>query len=265
MRKIDELKEKFKYVKNIKLKDLKDLDQNKVDEIVTKMATELEDRDFSMWSMYTVDQIKEYLYKKYLFIDIVELLNKSIKTGNKYLVDFNNYNCGTYNIAIEKISRSLDIIEKTIDDYNRSIEFYNVPYLEIWYKCVEEMFDIYETQRKTEKEFRATKTYKKYFKNIIPSSITNIKELRDELYTELKRYQKGDYYYPTFDNDMDSKEYWGMLDCKRFHNSKWNGNFLRIINDKMELIKDINNFEYLEAHDNVCAQINKLIQWGLTE
>ena len=54
-----------------------------------------------------------------------------------------------------------------------------------------------------------------------------------------------------------------MLDCRRFRDPKWNTNWLKVIRDRIELIKDINNFKSLDDHDNMCAEINKLIQWGL--
>jgi len=126
------------------------------------------------------------------------------------------------------------------------------------------MFDKYEEFHQTEKFFRTTKTYKKYFKKPIPINIEiSIEELREQLCKEFKQYQKGDWYYPTFDDELYRREYWAMLDCRRFKDPKWNGNFLRVIRDRIELIKDVNNFESLEAHDNMCAEINKLIQWGL--
>lgn len=266
MRKMEQLKERFENIKNIKLKDQKELDQNKIDNVVTDLAIILEDTDFSVWSMHSIDEIKEYLYNKYSFIEIVELLNNRKGTSLKELLMGMYINeCMDYDFAVKEITKALDIIEKAKYNYNNSISFANIPYLETWYKDIQKMFDKYEEFHQTEKFFRTTETYKKYFKEIIPNNINiPIEELREQLRTEFKRYQKGDWYYPTFrGNELYGKEYWAMLDCRRFRDPKWNGNWLKVIRDRIELIKDVNNFESLEAHDNMCAEINKLIQWGL--
>lgn len=266
MRKIDILKERFENLKNIELKDVKELDQDKVDRIVTKMAIELEGRDFTHWSMYSIDELKKYLYKNYSFIEIVGHLNNSTSAYIKelYMGMYTN-ECMDYNYAVKKISDSLDVIEQTKNNYNNSISFENIPYLEKWYNDIRKMFNRYEEYHQTEVYFRTTESYKKYFKNLIPNTIDiDIEELREKLYNEVKKYQKGDSYYPIFGNDDPyRKEYWYMLDVRRFRDPKWNANWLKIIEDKIELIKDVNNFESLDDHDNMCAEIKKLIQWGL--
>lgn len=45
MRKMEQLKERFENIKNIKLKDQKELDQNKIDNVVTDLAIILEDTE----------------------------------------------------------------------------------------------------------------------------------------------------------------------------------------------------------------------------
>jgi len=265
MRKIEQLKERFENIKNMKLKDPKELDQEKIDKVVTELALILEDTDFSVWSMHSISEIKEYLYSKYSFIEIVEFLNNRKGADLKEIL-FGMYifECRDYKFAVKEIEKSLDIIEKAKNNYNNSIAFANIPYLEVWYEDIQKMFDKYEEFHQTEKFFRTTETYKKYFKKPIPINIEiSIEELREQLCKEFKQYQKGDWYYPTFDDELYRREYWAMLDCRRFKDPKWNGNFLRVIRDRIELIKDVNNFESLEAHDNMCAEINKLIQWGL--
>nr|DAG05963.1 MAG TPA: hypothetical protein [Myoviridae sp. ctkfK18] len=266
MRKMEQLKERFENIKNIKLKDQKELDQNKIDNVVTDLAIILEDTDFSVWSMHSIDEIKEYLYNKYSFIEIVELLNNRKGTSLKELLMGMYINeCMDYDFAVKEITKALDIIEKAKYNYNNSISFANIPYLETWYKDIQEMFDRYEKFHQLEVYFRSTETYKKYFKKLLPNNINiPVEELREQLRSEFKKYQKGNSYYPIFrDNESYDKEYWAMLDCRRFRDPKWNANWLKVICDRIELIKDVNNFESLDAHDNMCAEINKLIQWGL--
>ena len=129
MRKIEELRERFENIKNIKLKDQKELDKNAVDKVVTELAIRLEDTDFSVWSMHSIDEIKEYLYNKYSFIEIVEFLNNRKGADLKEIL-FGMYifECRGYEFAVKEITKALDIIEKAKNNYNNSIAFANIPY-----------------------------------------------------------------------------------------------------------------------------------------
>lgn len=190
MKKIELLRERFENLKAIKIKDVEELDQKEVEKYLEEFAQALQDTEFSHWEMKSVSSIKEYLLLKYTFEQIIHNFNcydgadlREIAMG--FLID----RCKDYNSSVKTITEALDIVEETILDYNNSVAFDRMPYLDHYYQDIEKMFQKYEKIRVSKQKFRQTDVYKKYFKNPLKHNLTmeEIQKKQFELMEQLQR------------------------------------------------------------------------------
>ena len=190
MRKIELLKERFETLKAIKLKDVKELDQKEVEKYLEEFAQALQDTEFSHWEMKSVSSIKEYLLLKYTFEQIIHNFNhydgpdlREIAMG--FWID----RCKDYNSSVKTITEALDIVEEIILDYNNSVAFDRMPYLDHYYQDIEKMFQKYEDTRISKQKFRQTDVYKKYFKNPLKHALT-VEEIQKKQFELMEQLQK---------------------------------------------------------------------------
>lgn len=242
MRKIELLEKRFETLKALKLKDVKELDQKKVEEYVRKFARELEMRDFTPWSMYPTNKIYNHLVENYSLSEmVVSRNNANGKSFTEIAMSFLVDRCKDYDSTIKTITEALDIIERIKTDYNNSVSFFQFPYLEEYYKDIEEMFQKYEDIRISQQKFRTTSVYKKYFKNPIKNtlSVEEIQEKQWDLMKKLKTFDKTHLIFIKYIEDQEKNNIHKNI-CYRFKEPKYIGSKIKLIED---LLNDYPNLK----------------------
>ena len=242
MRKIELLKERFETLKAMKLKDTKELNQEKLERYIRDFAIELEMRDFTSWSMYSIDQIYNHLIENYTLSEIVISRNNSNKKSFAEIdVSFLVGRCKDYNSTVKTITEALDIIEKIKNDYNNSVSFFQFPYLEKYYGDIEKMFKKYEERKEEKRKFRTTDVYKKYFKNPIKDtlSVEEIQKKQWDLMRKLRTFDKTHLIFIMVIQDQEKNNIHKNI-CYDFKDQKY-------IASKIKLIEDsLNNYPNLK-------------------
>lgn len=233
MREIEKLRERFETLKAMKLKDVKELNQEKLKRYIRNFAIELEMRDFTPWSMYSIDEIYNHLVKKYTLAEIVKSYNNSIgKSFTEIAMGFLVDRCKDYSSTIKTITEALDIIERIKNDYNNSVSFFQFPYLEEYYGDIEKMFKKYEERKEEKRKFRTTGIYKKYFKFPIKNtlSIEKIQEKQWNLMRKLKTFDKTHLIFIMVIQDQEKNNIHKNI-CYNFKDQKYMASKIKLIED----------------------------------
>ena len=235
MRKIEKLRERFETLKAVKLKAVKELNQEKLERYIRNFAIELEMRDFTHWSMYSIDEIYNHLIENYTLAEIIESRNNANKKSfaeiaMSFLVD----RCKDYNSTVKTITEALDIIERIKNDYNNSVSFFQSPYLEEYYKDIEEMFKKYEERKEEKRKFRQTDVYKKYFKNPIKNtlSVEEIQKKQWDLMRKLRTFDKTHLIFIMVIQDQEKNNIHKNI-CYDFKDQKYTGSKINLIEDML--------------------------------
>lgn len=242
MRKIEMLRKRFESLKAVKLKDVKELNQEIVEKYILDFARDLEMRDFTPWSMYSIDKIYKHLVENYTLSEMVVSCNDANgKSFTEIAMSFLVDNCKDYNSTIKTIREALDIVERIKNDYNNSISFFQYPYLETYYKDIEKMFQKYEDIRISQQKFRTTAVYKKYFKNPIKNTLSaeEIQEKQWNLMKKLKTFDKTYLIFIMYIQDQEKKNIHENI-CYGFKEPKYIGSKIKLIED---LLNDYPNLK----------------------
>lgn len=233
MREIEKLRERFETLKAMKLKDVKELNQEKLERYIRNFAIELEMRDFTPWSMYSIDEIYNHLVEKYTLAEIVESYNNSTgKSFTEIAMGFLVDRCKDYSSTVKTITESLNIIERIKNDYNNSVSFFQYPYLEEYYKDIEKMFKKYEEKKEEKRKFRTTDVYKKYFKNPIKNtlSLEEIQKKQWDLMKKLKTFDKTHLIFIMVIQDQEKNNIHENI-CYNFKDQKYMASKIKLIED----------------------------------